>query len=185
MSDIETIKKDIRKRLKNKFINNIVEVKRDVMLLNTFISSFVDDEYTYDEYCQCRIKFETEACDNIVELNINKELELTSQDREIIKNKAFKKYTSNQDATIYEDLLKEEWINWKVEKIMMLDIKILYPIFKYANIEMLKHKIKGEVWEIKKDYFEEMCESKAKALANTIAENNNKIHEQRIRAQNI
>jgi hypothetical protein len=185
MSDTEAIKEDVQANLENNFINNADAVKKEMGLLNILISSFVDDEYTYDEYCKCRMKFETEACDKVVDINMEEELELTSQDREIIKNRAVRKHMANQETTIYEELLQEEWVKWCVEKSMVLDRKIFYPIFRYANIEMLKHKIKGEVWENKKAYFEGICESKAKSLANTIAENNKDSHEQNIRTQNM
>ena len=185
MSDTEIIKEDVRANLENNFINNAAAVKKEMSLLNILISSFVDGEYTYDEYCKCRMQFETEACDKVVKINMEEELEMSSQEREIVKNRAVRKHMANQETTIYEELLKEEWVKWTVEKSMILDRKIFQPIFNYANIEMLKHKIKGKIWEEKKSYFEGICESKAKDLANTIAENNKESHEQNIRAQNM
>lgn len=185
MSDIEIIKEDVRANLENNFINNATAVKKEMELLNILITSYVDDEYTYDEYCKCRMKFELEACDKVVDIDIEEELEMSPQEIQIVKNRAVRKHMANQDTTIYEELLKEEWVKWNVEKSMNIDKKIFYPIFKYGNVEMIKNKIKGEAWESKKNYFEDICDSKAKKLADTIANNNKELHEQNIRTQSM
>jgi Fe-S cluster biosynthesis and repair protein YggX len=184
MSDIEKLKEDVRNNLEKNFIDNSAAVKKEMELLNILITSFVDDKYTYDEYCKCRMKFELEGCE-LVDVDFEEENRLSDQERDIIRNRAVRKHMANQEATIYEELLKEEWVKWQVEKSMLLDKKIFYPIFRHASIQLLKNKIKGDIWKDKEAYLVDICDSKAKNLATVIAKNNKETHEEQLRASNM
>jgi len=184
MLEIEVLKEDIINNLEKNFIDNFKAIVKEVELFNILITSFVDDEYTYDEYCKCRMKFELEGCE-LVDIDINEEQALSSQDRNIIHNRAVKKHMENHEETIYEELLKEEFVKWQVEKISLIDQKVFYTIFRHASIKMLKNKIKGYAWESNEEYFVEICEHKAKNLAAAVAENNKEAHEEQIRSSNI
>jgi len=184
MSDIEKLKEDVRNNLEKNFIDNSAAVKKEMELLNILITSFVDDEYTYDEYCKCRMEFEIEGCDE-VDIDFEEENRLSDQERDIIRNRAVRKHMANQETTIYEELLKEEWVKWQVEKSMLIDQKVFYPIVRHSSIKLLKNKIKGDVWNRKEAYFIDLCDSKAKKFAATIAENNKEQHEDKIRASNM
>jgi len=184
MSDIDKLKEDVRDNLERNFIDNASAIKKEMELLNILITSFVDSEYTYDEYCRNRIKFEVDGCDK-VEIDFEEEKRLSDQEKNIIRNRAVRKHMANQETTIYEDLLKEEWVKWQVEKNMLIDKKVFYAIIRHSSIQLLKNKIKGEVWSRNEAYFVDICDSKAKDLAATIADNNKEKHEEHIRASNI
>jgi len=184
MSDIENLKEDIKNNLETNFIDHSASVKKEMGLLNILLSNFVDDQYTYDEYCGCRMKFELEGCD-LVNIDLEVEKQMSSQEREIIRARAVRKHMANKEETIYEELLKEEWIKWQVEKIANIDWEIFYPIFRHASIHLIMNKVKGEAWDSNEDFFVDICEAKSKKLATLIAENNKETHEEQLRASNM
>lgn len=184
MVNIEDIKSDVKVTLENNFINNPKTIRREMDLLNLLITSFEENGYTYDEYCRCRMQFELEACDELVNFEFENKNELTSEEKHTIQVNASLKYNVNKDLDPQE-LLKEEWVKFNAKKSASRDKEIFYPIFKYSNIAMLKNKIKGEAWESRVDYFEDICELKAKQLSDFIYQNNIEIHEENIRNQNI
>jgi Fe-S cluster biosynthesis and repair protein YggX len=184
MSYIKELKEDVRDGLEKNFIDNSGAVKKEMELLNILITSFVDDKYTYDEYCRCRMQFEVEGCDE-VDIDFEEENILSNQEKDIIKSRAVRKHMDNKETTIYEELLKEEWVKWQVEKSVLIDQKVFFPIIRHASIQLLKNKIKGEVWSKNEFYFVDICDSKSKDLAAIIANNNKEKHEDHIRSSNM
>jgi len=109
---------------------------------------------------------------------------MTQQETAIVQNRASLKYSSNPNGD-FEDVLKEEWIKWQVEKSIMIDKKIFYPVSKYSSTMLLKNKLSPEVWEEKKSYFENIIDKKSKDAAEVIANNNKESHEEKIRVENM
>lgn len=182
--EIKEIKEGIEETLLKSFVDDMRIVKKEMSMLNILLKSFGGSEFTYDEYCKQRMHYELEACDKVVKINFEEEFKMTQQETSIIQNRAQLKYHSNPDKD-FEDLYKEEWINWQVEKSVMIDKKIFYPVSRYSNLKLLQLKLSPEVWEEKKGYFENIVEKKAKDIAERIANNNKENHEDQIRASNM
>ena len=182
--EIKSIKEGIEETLSKNFIDNMETVKREMNMLNVLLNSFDGVEYTYDEYCRGRMKYELEACDKVVKIDFEEEYKMTNQETAIIQNRASLKYNSNPDGD-FEDLYKEEWIKWQVEKSIMIDKKIFYPVSRYSSLKLLEDKLPKEVWEEKRSYFENICDKKAKDAAEVIANNNKDYHEEKIRVENM
>jgi hypothetical protein len=184
MGDNENIKEVIQENLVNNFINNKADVEKEMNLLNVLISTFCDNQYTYDEYCKKRMNFELEACDKSVTVDAEAKVELSDAERIIIQNKAMRKVMNNTKAD-FEEILKEEYVQHLTQKCYEIDQKLFYQISKYSSLNLLKHKIPDDVWENKRAYFEGICENKAKKYANDCANANKERHEQDIRTSMI
>jgi hypothetical protein len=166
----EELKELVRESLEDGFINNKPSIESELALLNLFISTFADGaEYSYDEYCQIRIKASLEACDGI-DIDFNKEAEVTPREGEIIEGRAARKFYDGHGD--YDDILKEEFIKWQVQKFFDLDRKVYFEISKHSTQVLLKKKIPFNVWNKKEDYFNEFCISKAMKFADKIANGN-------------
>jgi len=181
---IEEIKEGIQSTLSKSFVDDMEVNRREMEMLNVLLKSFDGGEYTYDEYCKNRMNYELEACDKVVKIDFEEEFKMTKQETAIIQNRAHIKYNSNPNED-FDDLYKEEWIKWQVEKSVMIDKKIFYPVSRYSSIKLLKLKLSEEVWIDKKSYFENIVEKKARNSADVIANNNKDHHEEQIRANNI
>jgi len=181
MSHVKKAKENISESLERSFINNKKAVEKEMNLLNILIGSFTENTYTYDEYCRNRMKFELEACDNALDVDMDKEMEMTDQERVIVQNRAMRKMMGNPGGE-YEDIMKEEFVKWQLDKCFRLDSKMFYQTSKYSSIKMLEVKIPADVWEEKKSYFEDICETKAKNYGEAVATSNKDRHEDDIRS---
>lgn len=181
---IEKAKGNIIESLENNFIENINAVKKEMNLLNLLIESFTENKYTYNEYCSCRMKFEVEACERVIDFDFEEEMKINNQEMTIIQNRASRKSIGKTDAD-YEELIKEEFIKWQLEKCQRLDKKMFYKVAKYSYIKLLKEKISEDVWNDKKKYFEDICEDKANKYGEAVAAANKERHEQDIRSSYI
>ena len=177
---IENIKEFITITLEESFIDYKDEVEHEMNIINATIDSFSDKKYSYDEYCRCRLKYELEACDTSLNIDFEEESKFTDQEQSIVKNRAQKKHFGNKNAD-YEEIMKEEYIKWQVEKSFLLDHKMFYNICHYSITKLIQNKLKSEVWDEKVEYFDEIIQEKAKAVASEVAENNKKMHEEQIR----
>jgi hypothetical protein len=184
LENIEKLKEEVQGSLEKNFIDNASVMKKEMELLNLLITSFVSEGYTYDEFCKCRMQFELTACDNI-DIDFELENDFSKQDQEIVRNRAVRKHMENQSTTIYEEVFKEEYINWLVEKSIALDKKVFTRIIYDSSILLLKEKIKGDVWNSNQRYFEDICNSRAKKFSEIIANNNKERHEDEIRASQL
>lgn len=185
MSDTEKTKEAIQESLERNFIENKTVVEKEMSMLNILISSFdKDSEYSYDEYCKKRMEYELEACDKVLDIDFEKEMSVSNQERAIIQNRAIRKTMSNPEVD-YEDALKEEYIKWQIQKCHDIDKEMYYKISKFSSKSLLKYKISKETWEKKKGYFEDICEDKAKNYGIAAAEANRDKHEQDIRSSLI
>lgn len=180
---IEKAKESIRESLEINFIENIDSIKKEMNLFNLLIESFTKNKYTYDEYCVCRMKFEIEACEKVIDFDFDEEMIVTEQEMVIIQNRALRK--SINPNVDYDDMLKEEYIKWQLDKCQRLDKKMFYQLAKYSYIKLLKEKISEDVWNEKKKYFEDICEDKANKYGEAVAEANKKKHEEDIRSSYI
>lgn len=176
---IEKAKENIRESLEDYFIENINSVKDEMNLLNLLIESFTRKKYTYDEYCRCRMKFETEACEKALDFDLYEELKITDQEMTIIQNISTRK--SMNPSIDYDDTLKEEYVKWQLEKFQTLDKKMFYQIIKYSLIKLLKKKISKEVWNDKENYFYDICEDRAIKSGEEAAASHKNKHEEEIR----
>lgn len=181
MSNIEKIKEIIRETLEKNFIENILVVKKEMNLLNIFVSAFTENSYAYDEYCKLRLKFEIEACDNALNIDLDEEMKITDQEKVIIQNRAMRKGISNTGVD-YEEIMQEEFVKWQLDKCQKLDKMMFYQISKYSLTKMLQEKIPAELWDEKKKYFEDICEAKANKIGEEVAYSNKDKHEQDIRS---
>lgn len=181
MANVQKAKENIRETLEINFIDNMSVVQKDMNLLNVLISSFTDEEYTYDEYCRCRMKFEIEACDKALDVDLEEEMIVTDQEKLIIQNRAMRKAMSNPDAD-YEEVIQEEFVKWQLDKCQRLEKKMFYQISKYSSIKMLQEKIPSDIWNEKTQYFEDICEVRANKMGEAVAAANKDKHEQDIRS---
>ncbi len=184
MSDKDNIKEEVQESLINNFIENKIVVEREMNLLNTLISSFGGSEYTYDEYCGKRMEFEIEACDKVIDIDVDEELTISKGDRFIINGRVIRKMNQNPNLD-YEDVLKEEYINWQVKKCYDIDKKMFYQISKFSSIKLLKNKIPEETWQSRHGYFVDICEDKARKHGAATADANKSRHEQDIRSSMV
>lgn len=177
----QELKKSIRESLEDSFINNKPSVEKELALLNLFISAFAKDaEYSYDEYCQTRMKASLEACYHL-EIDFEKESEVTPRESEIIEGRAARKFYDGHGD--YDDILKEEFIRWQVQKFFDLDRKLYFEISKHSTQVLLKKKIPFNIWNKKEDYFKEFCTNKAIKFADKVANDNKEQNEEELRAQ--
>lgn len=183
MSYIEKVKENIFKSLEKSFVDNKRIVEKEMNLLNILISSFTENTYIYDEYCINRMKFELEACEKVLDVDVDKEMEMTDQEKFIIQNRAMRKSMGNPDD--YEEVMKEEFVEWQLDKCQRLDSKMFYQISKYSSIKMLESKIPANIWKDKKRYFEDICETKAIKYGEAVATSNKDRHEDEIRSSMI
>lgn len=181
MLDKEDIKGEIKETLISNFIENKDIVEKEMSLLNILISSFGGSEYTYDEYCGKRIEFETAACDEIVDIDVDKELSISPVEGSILQSKAVRKVMENPKLN-YEETIQEEYIKWQIEKCYDIDKKMFYQICKSSSIKLLKNKIPEETWKSKHGYFVDICNNKAERHGTATAEANKGRHEQGIRS---
>jgi hypothetical protein len=181
MLDKEDIKGEIQETLISNFIENKDIVEKEMNLLNVLISSFGGSEYTYDEYCGKRIEFETAACDEIVDIDVDKELTISPVEGSIIQNKAVRKMMENPKLE-YEEILQEEYIKWQIQKCYDIDKKMFYQISQISSMKLLKNKIPEETWKSKYGYFVDICNNKAERHGTATAEANKGRHEQDIRS---
>lgn len=181
MLDKEDIKEEIQESLISNFIENKSIVEKEMNLLNILISSFGGSEYTYDEYCGKRMEFETGACDEITDIDVDKELYISPIEGSIIQSKATRKMLENPKLD-YEETLQEEYIKWQIGKCYDIDKKMFYQISKSSSIKLLRNKIPEETWKLKHAYFLDICEEKAKRHGIATAEANKGRHEQDIRS---
>jgi len=184
MSYIEKAKKNIRKTLESNFINRKGAVEKEMNILNILITSFTENVYTYDEYCKNRIKFEIEACEKSLDVNIDKEMEITDQERVIVQSRAMRKSMDNLEVE-YEEVMKEEFVKWQLDKCIRLDSKMFYQIYKYSYLKMIEVKLSEEVWKEKEIYFKDISEIKAKKYGAAVADSNKDRHEDDIRSSMI
>lgn len=180
MPDIEEIKNNIYETLEFNFINNKDYIENQMKIFNILISSFSDvEEYSYDEFCKCKIKFEVESCDT---LDIDfEEGELSDKEKVIIRNRAMRKKFADKNAN-YEELMIDEYVKWQLDKCLRIDKKMFYHINKYASIGILKNKIPKDIWKEKEKYFDNIFEKRALKLAEENAKENQSKHEEEIRA---
>ena len=184
MEDNEKTKEAIQKSLEKNFINNKSIVEKEMNMLGVLISSFDGAEYTYDEYCKKRIEYETEACDKVLSIDVDKEMTVSPVEKRIIQDRAVRKVMGNTELD-YEDALMEEYIEWQIKKCYDIDRKMFYQISKYSSLRLLENKISKETWNKKKEYFEEICEDKARNYGIATAEANKDKHEEDIRSSMI
>ena len=184
MLDKENIKEEIQETLINNFVENKNIVEKEMILLNLLISSFDGSEYTYDEYCGKRIEFETSACDEITDIDVDKELTISQIESSIIQRKVARKMMENPSID-YEETLQEEYIKWQVGKCYDIDKNMFYQICKSSSIKLLKNKIPEETWKSRYSYFLDICENKAQKYGIATAEANKDRHEQDIRTSMI
>ncbi len=185
MSDTEKTKEAIQESLERHFIENKNVVEKEMSMLNILISSFdKNSEYTYDEYCRKRMEYELEACDKVLDIDFEKEMNVSIQEQGIIQNRAARKTMGNPEVD-YEDALKEEYIKWQLQKCYDVDRKMYQKISKYSSTNLLQNKISKETWELKREYFEDICEEKSKNYGIAAAEANKDKHEQDIRSSLI
>jgi len=179
----EKEKQNVKESLEFNFINNKRIVEKEMNLLNLLLGAFSNNAYTYDEYCNCRMKFETEACDNALDVNIEEELQMSDYDMNVIQNNAMRK--SLNGGVDFEDVMDEEIIKWKLDKCYKIDSEMYYQISKYSSIRLVKNKIPDSIWKKKKKYFEDICDNKARKAGESIANDNQEKHEQDIRSSLI
>jgi len=184
MSHIEKAKKNIRETLESNFINRKSSVEKEMNILNILISSFTENIYSYDEYCKNRMKFEVEACEIALDVDMDKEMEMTDQERVIVQNRAIRKTMGNPEVE-YDEVMKEEFVKWQLDKCVRLDSKMFYQIFKHSYVKMIKGKISEEMWSDKKEYFEDISEVKAKKYGAAVADSNKDRHEDDIRSSMV
>ena len=185
MSETDKTKEAIQESLERNFIENKIVVEKEMNMLNVLISSFdKDSKYSYDEYCGKRMEYELEACDKVLDIDFEKEMNVSNQERAIIQNRAVRKTMENPEVD-YEHSLKEEYIKWQIKKFYNIDKKMYYQISKFSSIKLLRNKIKEEVWMSKHAYFVDICEEKAKNYGIAAAEANRDKHEQDIRSSLI
>jgi len=181
MANVEKAKENIRETLETNFIENMSAVQKEMNLLNMLISAFTENSYTYDEYCKLRMKFEMEACDKVLDVDLDEEMGVTDQEKVIIQNRAMRKAMGNPEVD-YEEIMQEEFVKWQLDKCQRLDKKMFYQISKYSSVKMLQEKIPTDLWNEKKKYFEDICESKANKMGEAVAAANKDKHEQDIRS---
>lgn len=178
VTDIESFKKSVKSSLELNFIDKKEHVEKEMNMLNILISLFKrGEEYKYDEYCQKRMKFEIDACDSLdIEFDMD---EVSKKEEMIIHGKVQRKYMSDltQDP---DEILKDVFSEWQADKICRFEKKAYYHIVKESSISMLKEKL-GEVYEEKKDYLNDICESRAKKHAELTAENNKDYYKETIK----
>lgn len=180
MGGNEKIKESVQESLIKNFIDNKVDVEKEMKLLNVLISSFCDNEYTYDEYCKKRMEFELEACDKALNVDAKSELEISDADRIRLQNLAMRKVMTNSKAD-FKEVLKEEYVQHLTQKCFEIDKKIYYQISKYSSFKLLGYKIPESICKDKRRYFENICEGKAKNNAEANAKANMQRHEEQIR----
>lgn len=181
MANVEKAKENIRETLETNFIENMSAVNREMSLLNMVIGAFTENSYTYDEYCVKRMEFEIEACDEVLDIDLDEEMEVTDQEQIIIQNRAMRNSMVNPDVD-YEELMEEEYVKWQLDKCQRLDKKMFYQISKYSSIKLLQEKIPTDVWNAKRGYFEDICDAKANKTGEAVAAANKDKHEQDIRS---
>lgn len=181
MEDSQDLKESIKNSLENHFIDNKPSVEREMSLLNVLISTFDKDcEYTYDEYCNKRIIFEIEACDKVVDVNVEETMKLTGFDKSVIGTRTNNRAIDESEELGYEDILKEEYVNLLLEKCYEVDSKMYYQISKYSSMKLIESKISKEIWEQRKEYFEGICEHKSQSFGKHTAEVNRSKHKEDI-----
>lgn len=181
MGGNEKIKESVQESLIKNFIDNKVDVEKEMKLLNVLISSFCDNEYTYDEYCKKRMEFELEACDKALTVDAESELEISDAERIQLQRKAMRRVMSDQKAD-FEETLKEEYVQHLTQKYFEIDKKMYYQISNFSSIKLLRNKIPEEIWQNKHQYFVDICKNKALKHAAETAEVNRGMHEQYIRS---
>lgn len=184
MGSNEKIKESVQESLIKSFIDNKVDVEKEMKLLNVLISSFCDSEYTYDEYCKKRMEFELDACDKALTVDAESEMEISDAEKFLLQSKAMRKVMSNQKAD-FDEVLKEEYIQHLTNKCFEIDKKMYYQISKFSSMMLLKFKIPESIWNEKRMYFASICDNKANNNANANATANMKLHEEQIRASMI
>jgi hypothetical protein len=184
MEYTEKAKEKIRESLIDSFIDKKSVVDREMRLLNLLIGSFTGNVYTYDEYCNCRMNFEMEACDKVLDVDVDEEMKMTNQEKVIIQNRAMRKTMENPEVD-FEELMEEEFVNWQLDKCQRIDKKMFYQISKYSSVKLLQEKIPTDLWNSKKGYFEDICEAKAQKYGEAVAAANKDKHEQDIRSSMI
>jgi len=182
MSNIEEIKNNISESLETNFIDNMRSVKREMDLLNLLIGSFSNNSFTYDEYCKLRKKFEIEACEEVLG-NIEFEKDMSDLEMSKAQHEAIRKSVGSKED--YEDLLYEEIINFQIEHRLESEKEMFYQISKYSSAKLLKEKISDEIWNNKKDYFEDIVETKARHIGEIIAMSHKENLEKVIRSSGI
>jgi len=174
------LKKDIRENLEENFINDMESVQKEMSLLNLLLASFTDKSYAYDEYCRLRMKFEIEACD-FLDLDYNREMEMTDQERLIIQNKAVRRTMSNP-GSIYEEVVEEEFVKWQLEKYHKLDKNMYSQISYQSSMNLIKEKVSPSVWVNDLEFFKDICVNKSDKVGQQIADAKQELHEQEIRS---
>jgi len=169
VTDLESFKESIKSNLELNFIERKEHVEKEMNMINVLISLYKGgNEFSYDEYCRSRMKFELEACDSLdVEFDLD---EVSEKEEVIIHGKVQRRFMSNPTNDPNE-ILKDVFSDWQANKICEFEKKAYHHIIKHSSVEMLKEKL-GDTYENKKDYFDDICESRAKSHAEATAENN-------------
>lgn len=184
LKDIKEFKESVKSNLELNFIEKKDRVEKEMKMLNILISTFKDSsEYTYDEYCRDRMRFELEACDTL-DTDFEMNSELTDEEQMEINIRVKKKLMGGRmNLNIMrdpEEVLKNEFIKMQVDKISDFEKKSYHHIIKSSSMEMLKKKL-GSLFDDKRDYFEGICDSRAKRHADATAYNNKEHYEEVIR----
>lgn len=182
MSELEEIKEDIKFSLEETFIEHKDEVEKEMGLLNTLVTSFSGKEYDYNEYCRCKLQFQLEACDKHLKgIDFEEEAKFTPQEENIVRQRAARKHFKNTELDP-DEIMKEEYIKWQVEKNYLLDQKIFYNVCYFSMKNLIVNKIGKEMFEEKKIYFYNIIKDKAKKIAEEIAKKKKKDFEQSMRS---
>lgn len=159
------LKKIMAKNLQTEFVENYKTLKSDMDRLNNIISLYGGNPYTYDEYCNARLRFEIEACDLAPEFYT----EETATDEEYIEFLSKVMAKSIELDVDYNIILRDMSIDRTLEHRFKIDREFWYVIIKYSQFNMIKNRMPKLHWSDVEHAIEEMSETGARKVSERIA----------------
>ena len=171
VKDNESFKQALIDILELNFIGNKESIEKEMKMLNFLLTSFNKDaSYSYDEFCKQRMHYETEACDVALDAEFNMGDSLSPQENHLVQTRISKKAFYNPEMDV-DDIMKEEYAKFKADKICAFERKAYYQVFKYSGEKLVEYKLK-DIYQSKKDYFDSICNDRARKFADEIADGN-------------